>query len=98
MTYNISFLRSAELDLEDACRWYERRGERLGSAFLQSVQDVLDTIGRYPRIYSIVHNEVRRAEVARFPYGIIYVVEDDAILVIGVFHNSRDPNQWQARL
>ena len=82
MTYSISFLRAAEL----------------GSAFLQSVQDVLDTIGRYPRIYPIVHNEVRRAEVARFPYGIIYVVEGDAIFVIGVFHNIRDPNQWQAGL
>ncbi|MYA60996.1 MAG: type II toxin-antitoxin system RelE/ParE family toxin [Dehalococcoidia bacterium] len=98
MTYSISFLRAAESDLEDACRWYEIRGERLGSALLQSVQDVLNTIERYPRIHPIVHNEVRRAEVARFPYGIIYVVKGDTILIIGVFHNSRDPNQWQARL
>ena len=98
MTYSISFLRAAESDLEDACRWYEIRGERLGSALLQSVQDVLNTIERYPRIHPIVHNEARRAEVARFPYGIIYVVKGDTILIIGVFHNSRDPNQWQARL
>ncbi len=98
MTRSISFLRAAELDLEDASRWYERRSEGLGSAFLQSVQDALDTIERHPRIYPIVHNEVSRAEVARFPYGIVYIVEDDGILIIGVFHNSREPNQWQSRL
>ena len=98
MTYRVLFLRAAELDLEDACRWYERRDEGLGSAFLRSVQDVLDTIGLYPGIHPVVNNEVRRAEVSRFPYGVIYVIEGDTILVIGVFHNSQDPNQWQARL
>ena len=98
MTQSISFLPEAEWDMEDVCSWYERRSEGLGTAFLQSVQNVLDTIERHPRMYPVARDEVRRAEVARFPYGIIYVVEGDIILVIGVFHNSRDPSQWRARL
>lgn len=98
MTRNVSFLQEAEWDLQDICSWYSRHTEGLGNSFLQSVQDTLDIIERYPRIHPVVHDEARRAQIARFPYGIIYVVEGDTILVIGVFHNSRDPNQWQARL
>ena len=98
MTQSISFLPEAEWDMEDACSWYERRSEGLGSDFLRSVQDALDSIERYPRIYPVVYNEVRRAQVARFPYGVLYIAEDRAILVIGVVHNSRDSNQWQVRV
>jgi plasmid stabilization system protein ParE len=98
MTQSMSFLPEAERDIEDVCSWYERRSEGLGRAFLQSVQNVLDTIELYPRMYPVARDEVRRAEVARFPYGIVYIIEGDDILVIGVFHNSREPNQWLSRL
>ena len=98
MSQGMLFLRAAEFDLEDACRWYERRSEGLGSNFLRSAQDALDTIQHYPRIHPAVHDEVRRAQVASFPYSIFYVFEEQSILIIGVFHNSRDPNQWLSRL
>ena len=98
MTQSISFLPEAEWDLENVCSWYERRSEGQGTAFLQSIQNVLDAIERYPRMYPVARDEIRRAEVARFPYGIVYIIEDDGILVIGVFHNSREPKQWLSRL
>ena len=98
MTHEISFSPEAELDLDDACSWYERRSEGLGDDFLISVGEAFERIRRHPESCAVIHDEARRAQVARFPYGIIYLVEQDAIVVIGVIHNSRDPNQWLSRL
>ena len=44
-----------------------------------------------------VHKDVRRAFMRRFPYGVFYRVEEDQIIVVGVFHARRDPKRWQAR-
>jgi plasmid stabilization system protein ParE len=40
---------------------------------------------------------VRRGLVRRFPYGVFYVVTDDAIVILAVFHASRDPAGWRSR-
>jgi len=44
-----------------------------------------------------VHGEVRRALVRRFPYGVFYVVEGQALLVLAVAHVRRQPAYWLAR-
>jgi len=36
--------------------------------------------------------------LTRFPYGLIYLVEDETIVVVAVMHSSRDPIVWQRRL
>jgi plasmid stabilization system protein ParE len=49
-------------------------------------------------VHPVVHKEARRALTRRFPYGIFYMLDPATIAVIAVFHTSRDPRQWQARL
>ena len=94
----VSVLPEAEMDIEDASEWYERRSEGLGSSFRESVEREIDTMGSFPRIHPVVHAELRRAPVARYPYSIIYTIERQKVIVIGVFHNSRELGQWQSRL
>jgi plasmid stabilization system protein ParE len=45
-----------------------------------------------------VDHEVRRALTRRFPYAIFYLVDEEQVVVIAVFHSSRDPKEWKARL
>jgi hypothetical protein len=33
----------------------------------------------------------------RFPYSLLFLVEDDVLIVIACFHASRDPSRWQKR-
>jgi len=49
-------------------------------------------------MHGIVHYDVRKAVVTRFPYIVLYREEAGEVLVISVFHTSRDPAVWQARL
>jgi len=54
-------------------------------------------IAENPRTYPRVHGEVRRAVARRFPFGVFYVMESDAVVVIAVLHASRDPVRWKER-
>ncbi len=41
---------------------------------------------------------IRRCLLARFPYGIIYGIDDDLLVVITVSHLHRKPRYWSERL
>jgi plasmid stabilization system protein ParE len=85
----------AEADLDDAFRWYEERLPRLGEAFLRSVDACFARIQRHPEASPEVHPRVRRASLRRFPYGFFYVVRNDRIDVLSVYHARRRPRAFQ---
>ena len=90
------FLRpEAESDLRDAYEYYETADEGLGDAFLRAVEACLAGVERSPEQYAIIHRNVRRALVRRFPYGIFYIVENTQVIVLACFHARRDPKVWQ---
>jgi len=88
----------AEAELADAFDWYERRIPGLGEHFLAAVNAVLDSILSHPNQHPFVYKTVRRALTRRFPYQVLFVAEQDVIVVIAVFHGARDPKAWQDRL
>ncbi|MCG8404513.1 MAG: type II toxin-antitoxin system RelE/ParE family toxin [Phycisphaerales bacterium] len=97
MTYKIVFRPEAELELAGAYGWYEERRRGLGEDQLDSVESVVESICEKRESYPVVHLGIRRAFLQRFPYGIFYLVEDEHVVVLAVFHASRDPRHWQIR-
>jgi len=87
----------AEAELLEAFRWYEKQQAGLGEEFLGCVETTLAQIQDSSERYAAVQGEIRRALVRRFPYGVFYLVRRDAIVVLAVFHASRDPKQWRTR-
>jgi toxin ParE2 len=55
-------------------------------------------IAERPRAWLPLGDGVRRFRLGRFPYGLIYVVEADEIVVLAVAHLHRKPNYWRLRL
>ena len=97
MAYMVSLLPEAYMDLDDACEWYEIRSEGLGNEFRRSLEQVLGGIELYPNMYPALYGEVRRARMGRFPYSVIYAAWGNRIVILGIFHNRRDPRAWQRR-
>jgi plasmid stabilization system protein ParE len=72
--------------------------DSLGDDFILKVRRTLRQIAARPKMFAKVHRDARKARVERFPYLVIYQVMAAEITIIAVFHTSRDPSQWQARL
>ena len=87
----------AELELEDAARWYNSERNGLGHELILAVEEVFDNIRRNPEIYGIVCDDIRYARTIRFPYGVFYKIEYDGIVVLSIRHGSRNPGWWQSR-
>ena len=97
MTFEVRLRREAEQDLADAAAWYEEQRQGLGHEFLDEVQTTLATIAETPLMYPNVHRNTRRAVIHRFPFGIYFLVESTAIVVVAIMHGSRNPHQWKNR-
>lgn len=92
MTRRLRFLPDVEQDLFGAHGWYEEQSHGLGSDFLRVFYAKVAEVGRNPALYAKMHGEFRRCLLSRFPYAMYYRVEDDAVIVVGVFHYcARDP-------
>ncbi len=85
----------AEMEMAEAFAWYEARVPGLGSEFLLTVDAIMNAILRNPQQYPVVHKNLRRAITRRFPYQVIFIVEEKQIVVIAVFHAKRNPDSWQ---
>ena len=88
----------AEAEMIDAFDWYEDRVPGLGLEFLLCVDAVFSAIQRTPQHYPRVHKTARRALSRRFPYEIIFVEDDERVVVLSVFHAKRNPKQWLERI
>jgi plasmid stabilization system protein ParE len=86
-----------DLDVAAAYEWYEKERAGLGREFLDELRATYDRVADGPLKYQHLRSGIRRALVRRFPYGVYFAVEDDAIVVLAVLHASRDPAEWQRR-
>ncbi len=70
----------------------------LGDELVRAVKAVVARASREPEFYPVVHRDIRRGPVRRFPYGVLYGIRDDCLVVFAVYHSSRDPLGWHDRL
>jgi len=97
MTLPVIFRRAARAEFDEAADWYEAHQAGLGAAFTRAVQQVLDRIAGQPDYYPEVQDCVREALVRGFPFCVYYREEPGGVLVLSVFHTSRNPSIWQSR-
>ena len=87
----------AEADLADARAWYDGQRAGLGDVLLTRVEEIFARIQRTPELFGKVFQELRLARVRRFPYVVVYRIDEDQITVVAIYHTSRDPRGWHRR-
>ncbi len=97
MTYRLVILPEAEADLDEAYRWYENQRCGLGGEFIVYVEAVFERICETPELHAVVYRTLRQTLVKRFPYVVCYVLDEDRVDVVAVFHGHRDPTAWKSR-
>ena len=98
MTYILRFLPEVEEDVIAGYKWYEEKSSGLGEEFLRMFYAYSVELPRNPLLYSKVYRKFRRRLLRRFPYAIYFRIENNEIIVFGLFHCARDPRMIRAKL
>jgi plasmid stabilization system protein ParE len=88
---------AAEAEVEEATRWYEAIREGLGAEFLDEFDAGIQRIAEFPHAWHPLGGSTRQHRLNRFPYGIIYQVREDEIVIFAVAHLHRQPGYWRKR-
>jgi toxin ParE1/3/4 len=90
-------------ELAEAVVWYEGKRQGLGGEFLEEIEAILPLMGdrprSFPRLQDVAANlEIRRALLARFPYALVFLVQEEEVRVLAVAHAKRRPGYWLGRV
>lgn len=94
----IRFLEAAQREVDDAVAWYDERKEDLGRDFLDELDRAIRRVKSFPLASTEIEPGIRRCLFARFPYALIYGMDEDLIIVVAVSHLHRQPRYWIDRL
>ena len=98
MKKRVRFLPEAKAEFDEAAEWYESRRRGLGRNFISKVRGVIKRITTNPRLFGKVHGDIRQTLIERFPYSVLYQEDKQEIIVVAVFHSSRNPDVWKKRV
>jgi plasmid stabilization system protein ParE len=93
----LSFAPEAEREAHEAFRWYWERDEQAGARFEAELSAVFNRIAESPEQGPQIERGVRRLLLHHFPYGVLYAVEPERVLVLAVMHLRRRPGYWRGR-
>ena len=85
-------------DYQAAADWYRARSKSLALRFVGAIEDAILKITESPERWRVVDDDVRRCLTSVFPYGVLFTLESEFVLIVAVMHLSREPGYWKHRL
>jgi hypothetical protein len=98
MTYTLRFIPEIKEDVINGYVWYETKSRGLGEDFLRMFYACANEIPWNPLLYPKVYQDFRRRLLRRFPYAIYFMIENKQVIVFGLFHCARNPQDINAEL
>ena len=90
----IIFNELALYEFEDAIDYYNLELPGLGDVFKEEIKKSIHRIHEYPTSWPSLTNNIRKYVLHKFPFKILYLIEQDHIYIIAVSHQHRRPNYW----
>lgn len=87
----------AKRELFDAVAYYDDIDLALGNRFIQEIEQTLDQIEQFPQAWASLSANSRRCRLTSFPYGVVYQIVPQGIMILAVMHLQRKPDYWSNR-
>jgi len=93
MIFRVVLLPLAEFEIFEAVEYYETEKRGLGFEFLDELEEAKKSLSENPQYYSYISLEqtLRRFLLNRFPYKLIYEIQDDQVIIYAVRHGRQKP-------
>jgi plasmid stabilization system protein ParE len=92
-----SFHPGAEEEFQGAIEYYEDREAGLGYDFSVEVFTAIQNAVGHPHAWPVIEEDVHRCLVNRFPYCVLYSIEEAGVFILAVMHLRRHPDYWKDR-
>ena len=92
---NVFYTSAARAESLDAFDYYHERSEQAAGHFMQCLEVATTWISKHHTTGKPLSPRTRRHLMKTFPYLLIYRVEPDAVWIVGVVHEKRDPKYWR---
>jgi toxin ParE1/3/4 len=91
--YKVIYSPHALTDLEDAVDYYNQQQKGLGKRFAGQVQLALASIKKNPHFASFRYEDVRCAQVPKFPYLVHYTIDEATrtVLIAAIYSTRQEP-------
>ena len=94
----LEFFEEAAAEIEDDRSWYRKRSETAEAGFLRELDHAIQQVVDAPLQWPLYLAGMRRYVFPRYPYSLIYFVEQHVIRVVAVAHDKKRPGYWRKRL
>ncbi len=84
-------------DLADACSHYDSIASTLGNRFRTDVRSAIRNVVERPDSFGRIGGDFRGALIDRFPYVVVFTVDDGIPSIFGLRHAASDRNDWFVR-
>lgn len=88
----IDFLGPADAEFIETIAYYNLQSEGLGYEFAAEIKRATERIRQYPNAWAPLSKRTRRCRTNRFPYGLIYQIRSDTILIVAVQNLHKYPD------
>jgi len=95
----IKLLKRAELEVKDACEWYEKQQKGLSLRFRNEIRFSLKFIDLNPKLYAKRYDtDLRFTPLNKFPYVIVFWYDEklSTVFITSVFHTKRNPDGFKS--
>ena len=94
----VEFAPAAQAEFAAAARWYTKEaGSKYARDFKNEIRRILVLLTQHPTLGTPISETSRRFVATRFPYNVIYQIDENTLRVIAVAHQSRLPEYWKSR-
>ena len=95
---NIVVAKLAKKEFSDAKLFYELEQRGLGFVFDIEIRKAISRINAFPNAWKKDNNGICYCLLHKFPYKILFSLEDNTILIIAFAHQHRQPDYWLNRI
>ena len=90
----IKIVEPARREFLEAKEYYEIEQSGLGNKFATEIKRAIKRIKGYPDAFPEAIRGVRKCAIHKFPYKILYAIEQKDILILAFAHQHRRSNYW----
>lgn len=93
MMYRIVVLEQVYEELNKAALYYEERQVDLGKSLVEEWEKAVISIQKNPELYAKKYKNFRQSVISRFPYIIVFELEETEIIIYHLIHAQRHPKK-----